>query len=123
MRNCLMCGRRLHERSNEHGPQFIPGRESELGKRGVKMALDRPHRERERASNLGIARPLGCEERNLSLTTAQRIDVIRPARPTVELRLRTGPPFRVTVWRPWWIEPAVLHVDTPSTRPPKALTP
>jgi hypothetical protein len=44
----------LTERPCEGCAQFVPGGQSELGERRVKMAFHRPHRERERVGDLHI---------------------------------------------------------------------
>jgi hypothetical protein len=44
----------LLERPRQGCAQFVPGGKSELGERGVKMALHRPHRERERVGDLHV---------------------------------------------------------------------
>jgi hypothetical protein len=52
-----VCGD-LIERLREDRAQFIAGGQSELGERGVKVAFNRPHRERESAGDFRIRRSL-----------------------------------------------------------------
>ena len=81
----------LAERPYEGCAQFIPGGQSELGERRVKMALNRPHGERERAGDLRIGGSLRRQQCNFALTAAEGFDLIRPGsgpylRPFAEAR-------------------------------------
>jgi hypothetical protein len=49
-------GRESIEGRCQNLAQFLPGRQSELGERGIQMALDRPHGERQRARDFRV----GC---------------------------------------------------------------
>ena len=61
------------------------------------MALNRPHRERERAGDLRIGGSLRRQYCDFALTAAERFDLIRPGLRAVSSPLRRGRRSRVTV--------------------------
>ena len=102
--------------------RLIPGGEPELGECRVEMALDRPHGKRESVGDPCVAGSLGARSAT-SRCRRLRGSTSSGRRPAAVALLRTGPPFRELSWRPWWIEPAVLHVDRSPKPQPTALMP